>query len=733
MAFFLAVFGRVALAFWVKMWLIVWATQSMQRMKRVISLLNKTKFFLVLLRVGAACLLLNSKLPAQTILVPTNATWNYLDTGEDLGPSLWRALTFDDSGWLSGPAELGYGLTPEEHPVVTTVSYGPDPTNKFITTYFRHSFVVTNLAAISNLTLTLQSLNGGVVYLNYFEAYRDLMPNGPVAANTLALPSEPPEEGESPYLARTISRDLLNEGTNVIAVEIHLSAVTNANMSFALKLTARYGDPIPTVPSLKRGPYLQIGTPTSITVRWRTDLATDSRVQYGLDPTNLTESASDDEVTGEHIVELADLLPDTKYYYAVGANGTNFAAGAEYFFVTGPATSRPTRIWVIGDSGTATIPGGNSEGVRDAYYSFAKTRYTDLWLMLGDNAYYEGTDAQYQTAVFNTYPEMLRQTCVWPTIGNHETYDPYADGHIAYSDIFTLPTRGEAGGMPSGTEHYYSFDYGNIHFVCLDSEMSDTQTNGPMVTWLKNDLAANTKDWLIAFWHSPPYSHGSHNSDSPSEWNLVAMRENIVPVLESYGVDLVLCGHSHCYERSFLLDGHYGNSSTLVPSMIKDSGSGRPSDTGAYLKSIIGPTPHQGAVYVVNGSSGWATDGTMDHPAMYKSLLRTGSLVLDVNGGRLDAKFLRETGAIDDFFTIMKGMPPEALRLASFYMGTNMISTKWKSVTGRTYRLQQSDSLATNSWTDVSSNVTATGATTTWTCPIPLNSSHGFYRVVEIK
>src|SRR6266404_4090146 len=175
------------------MWLIVWATQSMQPMKRVISLLNKTKFFLVLLRVGAACLLLNSKLPAQTILVPTNATWNYLDTGEDLGPSLWRALTFDDSGWASGPAELGYGLTPEQHPVVTTVSYGPDPANKYITTYFRHTCVVTNLAAISNLTLTLQSLNGGVVYLNYFEAYRNLMPSGPVAANTLALPAAPPE------------------------------------------------------------------------------------------------------------------------------------------------------------------------------------------------------------------------------------------------------------------------------------------------------------------------------------------------------------------------------------------------------------------------------------------------------------------------------------------------------------------------------------------------------------
>src|SRR6185436_20013550 len=127
------------------------------------------------------------------------------------------------------------------------------------------------------LTVTLESLNGGVVYLNYFEAYRNLMPSGPVAYDTLAMRAEAPEPGESPYLTRTINRNLLNEGTNVIAVEIHLSSATNANMSFALKLGARYGEPLPREPRLTRGPYLQLGTPTSMTIRWRTSLPTDSR------------------------------------------------------------------------------------------------------------------------------------------------------------------------------------------------------------------------------------------------------------------------------------------------------------------------------------------------------------------------------------------------------------------------------------------------------------------------
>src|SRR5205823_9520894 len=134
---------------------------------------------------------------------------------------------------------------------------------------------------------------------------------------------------------------------------------------------------------------------------------------------------------------------------------------------------------------------------------------------------------------------------------------------------------------------------------------SSRSPGGAMLTWLEQDLSANTNDWLIAFWHRPPYSFGTHNSDF--EFNMVEMRENAVPILEAHGVDLVLNGHSHNYERSYLMDGHYGSSTTLTPSMIKDSGNGQPDGTGPYVKNGLGPTPHQGAVYVVAGSSGWVT------------------------------------------------------------------------------------------------------------------------------
>jgi predicted phage tail protein len=137
----------------------------------------------------------------------------------------------------------------------------------------------------------------------------------------------------------------------------------------------------------------------------------------------------------------------------------------------------------------------------------------------------------------------------------------------------------------------------------------------------------------------------------------------VLPILEAAGVDLVLTGHSHSYERSFLIDGHYGASSTFTASMQKDGGSGREDGTGAYRKPSAGPAPHEGAVYAVAGSSGQTSGGTLNHPAMFISLNVLGSMVLDVDGNRLDAVFLDSTGVRRDYFTLVKGTtlaPPAA-------------------------------------------------------------------------
>ena len=406
--------------------------------------------------------------------------------------------------------------------------------------------------------------------------------------------------------------------------------------------------------TVTRGPYLQTGTPTSVVVRWRTDVATNSRVSYGSAPGSLTSAVDDPTPKTEHEVTLSGLTADTKYFYAVGTT-TGILAGndASHFVLTAPTpgTPKPTRVWVLGDSGTANA---SAAAVRDAYFNFTGTRHTDLWLMLGDNAYNSGTDAEYQAAVFNMYPTMLRKSVLWPTLGNHDGASAdSATQSGPYYDIFTLPKGGDAGGVASGTEAFYSFDYGNIHFIVLDSFETDRSSNGAMMTWLRTDLAATRQDWIIAYWHHPPYSKGSHDSDTEVE--LVQMRQNALPILEAGGVDLVLAGHSHSYERSFLIDGHYGTSTTLTPSMILDHGDGRPTGNGAYQK-IEGP--HLGAVYTVAGSSGQTGGGLLNHPVMFISLNVLGSLVLDVNGNSLDATFLDSTGVIRDTFTVLKGGAP---------------------------------------------------------------------------
>ena len=121
------------------------------------------------------------------------------------------------------------------------------------------------------------------------------------------------------------------------------------------------------------------------------------------------------------------------------------------------------------------------------------------------------------------------------------------------------------------------------------------------------------------------------------------MRQNALPMLEADGVDLVLAGHSHAYERSLLLDGHYGLSTTLQPAMIRDGGDGARRGR-RRLRQAGRPAPHAGTVYVVAGSRAQLGGGTLNHPAMVRSLDVLGSLVLDVDGHALSGRFLTDTG-----------------------------------------------------------------------------------------
>lgn len=420
---------------------------------------------------------------------------------------------------------------------------------------------------------------------------------------------------------------------------------------------------------LLRGPYLQMATPTSMTVRWRTNVYDRSRVKYGLTSDNLDMFADDSTLVNEHILTLKGLKPSTKYYYTVGnLADTTLQGNEDNYFYTFPETGSEQliRIAGFGDCGNNSI---NQRAVRDQVVNYLGDKYLNAWILMGDNAYSDGTDAEFQAKFFNLYKDnLLKKYPLYPVPGNHDYHDfnsSSADDQnkIAYYQNFSLPMNGEAGGLPSNTESYYSYDLGNVHFLALDSYGPDKKgthifdQSGEQAEWVRKDLQANrNKKWVVAYWHHPPYTMGSHDSDRESL--LVKIRENFIKILEDGGVDLILCGHSHVYERTKLIKGYYGKEADfdskkheLSTSTALYDGS---KNSAPYLKS---KTNTDGTVYVVSGSAG-ALGGhkeTYPHNAMYYSNNEVGGAVmLEVEGNRLDLKWICSDGKIGDHFTMMK-------------------------------------------------------------------------------
>jgi acid phosphatase type 7 len=177
------------------------------------------------------------------------------------------------------------------------------------------------------------------------------------------------------------------------------------------------GMPLMAVPAMTRGPYLQMANPTAISLCWRTDAAGTGRIRYGTAAGALTAQSDEPGAVTEHTVRLTGLTPATTYYYSVETDGTVLAGGGSYFFRTPPAdgAAESVRFWALGDCGTA---GSVVRSVRDAFVPLHAQRRADLVLLLGDNAYYTGTDADYQAAIFDVFPALLRETPFWSCIGN---------------------------------------------------------------------------------------------------------------------------------------------------------------------------------------------------------------------------------------------------------------------------------------------------------------------------
>jgi hypothetical protein len=169
-------------------------------------------------------------------LVPAGANWRYLDTGTNLGIA-WFAPGFNDSAWKTGTAQFGYGDGDEQ----TLVGFGASSNNKFVTTYFRTTFTLTNLAEVRQLELRLLFNDGAAVYLNgTLVALANLV--GGAAFNSLATNTQ--ATLEDTWFTLPVTPTLLRDGTNTLAAEVHQAAANSPDLSFDLQLLATLAPPL---------------------------------------------------------------------------------------------------------------------------------------------------------------------------------------------------------------------------------------------------------------------------------------------------------------------------------------------------------------------------------------------------------------------------------------------------------------------------------------------------------
>ncbi|MBK1856368.1 metallophosphoesterase family protein [Verrucomicrobiaceae bacterium 5K15] len=440
--------------------------------------------------------------------------------------------------------------------------------------------------------------------------------------------------------------------------------------------------------AVTRSPYLQLATPTSIHIVWRSNREVVPSVRYGKAKDQLDQVCQGQQIltrrTKKHAAPgtpplstaphgtyqfeaaITGLEPDTLYYYAVYHGDKRITPDdGSYYFRTHPVAGKERELyfWAVGDSGTGKPI---QQKVHQAMieYNRKHQRSLDMYVHVGDMAYTRGKDDEFQNKFFNMYKTTLRNTVCWAAMGNHEGHTSNgATGVGPFYDAYVNPTKGEAGGAPSGKESYYSYDYARTHFIVLNSHDLDRRPTASMAQWLREDLARvspKKTDWIIAFWHHPPYTKGSHDSDT--EHQLIEMRQHIMPILESAGVDLVLTGHSHIYERSMLIDGAY-ETPTVAENKVLDDGDGDITGDGAYQKSP-GLKPNQGTVQVVTGHGGTTLRRKGFSPVMKRSLVIHGSTLFTITGKKLKAIMLDSEGRILDRFFIDKTKEVTPKRIA---------------------------------------------------------------------
>jgi len=314
----------------------------------------------------------------------------------------------------------------------------------------------------------------------------------------------------------------------------------HAVLSCCILLAARAAFAAPTI---TKGPYVQNARTSALVIMWQTSASCNASVSYGT-TTAYGHTVSNATLTTSHEIALSGLTADTLYHYRVTSTGsTGSVASADSTFRTAIIGTTPFRFAAYGDN--RTYPTTHAAVVRAIVASNPR-----LVLHTGDMTR-DGTVASYwQTEFFSPAQPLIKTTPVYPTLGNHESHT------TNYYNYFSTP----AGGGTRG-EQWYSFNYGNVHFISIDTcgtySVGSTQYN-----WLVTDLKSAIAEWKVVLTHYPAYSSGTHGGTT-------AVQSVLVPLFEQYHVDTVFTGHDHIYERSLKKGVYYfvtgGGGAELYP------------------------------------------------------------------------------------------------------------------------------------------------------------------------
>jgi hypothetical protein len=278
----------------------------------------------------------------------------------------------------------------------------------------------------------------------------------------------------------------------------------------------------------QKGPYLSSVDENSIIIAWRTTSLDSSVVQYGLTAGYGIEEKNASLNTAHSLI-LTGLVPDTVYHYRVLFEGKQTP---DYIFRTAVPFETPFEFALLGDTRTQAdshLAVINRLVEFDPYFN----------LHTGDlveNGYSQSDWAVYFATICSSVT-CAQKIPFYYAVGNHENESPI------YYDYFYLPHNN-----PDSTESYYSFDYGNAHFISLDTEIPYNPWS-PQYQWLEADLlAAYDKSYIFVFMHKHPYCAGGHESN-------ITLRNTLCPLFEEYKVDMVFSGHSHFYQRNGPING----------------------------------------------------------------------------------------------------------------------------------------------------------------------------------